>query len=54
MTLTHCIRCHREDFPMGTICQRPGAEFYDNGTERDVDVARYEGFCLRCCNHNHG
>lgn len=49
----YCIRCHRDDLPHSLLCRRE--EITDLGADRDPDLlARYEGRCLRCCNHNHG
>lgn len=49
-----CIRCHTEDLAVGMICRRSDSPFYDHGPDTEADLARYEGICLRCCDHNHG
>lgn len=49
----YCVRCHKDDLPYGMLCGREAIR--DNGENRDPSlVARYEGRCLRCCEHNHG
>jgi len=49
----YCMRCISEDMPTGHLCKR--SVVIDNGPEaRDNGLCRYEGICLRCCNHNHG
>lgn len=49
----YCITCHHDDLPRSLLCDRQGIA--DLGRDRDADlVARFEGVCLRCCNHNHG
>lgn len=49
-----CMRCHEEDLPPSWLCRRPGEPFIDHGQDYDPDLARYEGICQRCCEHNHG
>jgi len=53
-TTAYCMKCGAEDLSTGMICRRPGAPFIDNGADHDADICRYEGICLRCCDHNHG
>ena len=49
----YCIRCQREGLPLGMLCDRD--VITDHGADRDPDLeSRYEGRCLRCCEHNHG
>lgn len=53
MESAYCIRCHRDSLPVSMLCGRD--EIYDNGADRDPElISRYEGRCLRCCDHNHG
>jgi hypothetical protein len=53
MDTAYCIRCHTDNLPVGMLCQR--GDVTDLGADRDEDIAsRYEGRCLRCCEHNHG
>jgi len=49
----YCRKCGRDDLPTSLLCDR--APTTDLGIDRDSDLtARYEGICLRCCDHNHG
>lgn len=50
-----CMRCHRATVST-VLCRRDGSPFFDCGADRDVErePARFEGYCLRCCGHNHG
>lgn len=49
----YCVRCHRDTLPLGQLCDR--TERADLGPEQPEGInSRYEGLCLRCCDHNHG
>ncbi len=48
----YCVKCHREGLSLGVMCDREALT--DCGADREADItSRYEGRCLRCCNHNH-
>lgn len=49
---SYCIRCMKENIPSNWLCDR--SKKTDNGPDHDADLSRYEGTCLRCCDHNHG
>ena len=49
----YCMRCHRDGLWTTLRCDRELK--IDNGPEQPDGLAsRYEGICLRCCDHNHG
>lgn len=49
----YCYYCHRDRLPYGLLCKR--SEQSDNGPEQPEGIeSRWEGTCLRCCDHNHG
>lgn len=53
MDAAYCLKCHRDDLPTSLLCDR--TKVADLGADRDPELlARYEGICLRCCDHNHG
>lgn len=48
----YCRKCHRDGLMMSALCDRGTRE--DLGADRRADiVSRYEGYCVRCCGHNH-
>lgn len=51
-TSAYCMQCH-QDTNTGILCDRE--QRFDNGADRDLEAMpmRYEGVCLRCCDHNH-
>ena len=53
MDASYCRRCGDDNLPQSFLCTRPGQVVKDNGPDTELD-ARYEGICIRCCDHNHG